>query len=354
MNKRTFSSVIRILLSVTLLVFLFSRVDNQHLLEHLTALNPMYFLLGLVCYFGYIALWAMRWHYIVRASGERISFRRVYTTTLIGNFFAMFLPEMVGSDLARMSEVSEERKTSTRIVSTVLLDRLIGLISLLLMAIVGLVLGFHHLAEEASTITLLIVGLFVAMGVGWLVFFNRGFMRRLNWLFRLPYMNRVEEPVRSLYNSLHYLQTQPRLLVGSLLLSFAAQIVEVVSVIFIAHAIAVYVPISYFFIFMPIIWVITMIPISIGGLGLREGAFAFFFSQVGMASENAIALSLLYYSYLVCSGMVGGLLFLRASVWDYVQKRWLARRAQSNAPTRRYSPTSRRVDVTSSPQQVDG
>jgi uncharacterized protein (TIRG00374 family) len=266
----------------------------------------------------------------------------------------MFLPEMVGSDLARMSEVSEERKTSTRIVSTVLLDRLIGLISLLLMAIIGLVLGFHHLAGEAPTITLLIVGLFIVMGIGWLVFFNRDLMRRLNWLFRLPHMNRVEEPVRSLYNSLHYLQTQPRLLAGSLLISFAAASAEVVSVIFIAHAIAVYVPLSYFFIFMPIIWVITTIPISISGLGLREGAFAFFFSQVGMASENAIALSLLYYSYLVCSGMVGGLLFLRASAWDYVQKRWLTRAVQNNAPALRYSATSRPVDMTSSSRQIDG
>jgi hypothetical protein len=297
-----------------MLAFLFSLVDRQHFMEHLLGIHLVSFAIGLGCYFGYIALWAVRWHYIIRGSGERIDYRRVFTTTLIGNFFAMFLPEMVGSDLARMSEVSEERRTSARIVSTVLLDRVIGLISLMMMAVIGLALGFQHLEQEAPTITLLIVGLFVAMWIGWLVFFNRSIMRRLNGLFSLPLINRVEAPIRSLYNSLHYLQTQPRLLVVSVAISFALQMAEVASVIFIARSLGIQVPVIYFFIFMPIIWVITMVPISISGLGVREGAFAFFFSQVGMPSENAIAVSLLYYFYKVISGIIGGLVIAHSSI----------------------------------------
>jgi uncharacterized protein (TIRG00374 family) len=315
-----------------MLVFLFSIVDRRHFVDQLMQVNVTLFAIGLACYFGYITLWAGRWHYIMRGSGEKISYRRVLTTTLIGNFFAMFLPEMVGNDLARMSEVSEERKTNARIVSTVLLDRVIGLISLVMMAMLGLLLGFHHLKDDAPAITLLVVGLFVGLGVGWLVFFNRSLMRRLNWVFRLPLADRFEAPVHSLYNALHDLQTQPRLLLVSVGMSFALQLVEIFSVIFIALSLGINVPLSYFFIFMPIIWVITMVPISISGLGVREGAFAFFFSQVGMASENAIALSLLYYSYLLCTGLVGGLLFVRASAGDYLRKRFGRRTTQDAAP----------------------
>jgi uncharacterized protein (TIRG00374 family) len=253
-----------------------------------------------------------------------------------------------------MSEVSDERKANTRIVSAVLLDRVIGLISLVLMAIIGLVFGFRHLAHEASTVTLVIVGLFIAMGIAWLIFFNRDLMRRLNWLFGLPYMNRIEAPVRALYNSLHYLQTQPRLLAGSLLISFALQILGVISVIFIAQALAIDVPVSYFFILMPIIWVISIIPISISGLGVREGAFAFFFSMVGMASENGIALSLLYYSYLVFTGLVGGLLFLHATAGDYFKKRWFVRGKQSSTPASTFTRFGTRpVEVVSGQGKAD-
>jgi uncharacterized protein (TIRG00374 family) len=180
------------------------------------------------------------------------------------------------------------------------------------------------------TVTLLIVGLFFALVAGWIVFFNRDLMRKQDWFFKLPFMNRVEEQIRSLYNCLHYLQTKPRLLVGSLVISFALQIIEVLSVICIAAALGMIsetVPLTYFFMFMPIIWVVTMIPISVGGLGVREGVFIFFFAQVGVPSDNAVALSLLYYSYLVFSGVVGGLLFLRASAGDVLRKRFRARRS---------------------------
>ena len=128
LNRTQLITVIRLILSIVMLGLLFSLVDRKHFVEHLLQINLAYFAIGLACYFGYVALWALRWYYIIRGSGERIEYRRVFSTTLIGNFFAMFLPEMVGSDLARMSEVSEERRASTRIVSTVLLDRVIGLI----------------------------------------------------------------------------------------------------------------------------------------------------------------------------------------------------------------------------------
>jgi glycosyltransferase 2 family protein len=318
-NRRTLSAILRFVLSIVLLALLFSQINFNDFIEHIRTMNASYYLIGLACYFGFIALWSVRWLFIIRAAGETAKFLRVFTTTLVGNFFAMFLPEAIGSDLARMYGLKDDVGTSANIVSTVLLDRVIGLISLVLMAMVALVIGSEFVSDQS--VVLLIVGLLVFFVVGWFLFFNRRFMEwNFRWLFRLPVVNRMEDSIRALYESLYSLNRQPRLLLLTLLMSLLVQGVEVISVIFIAQAIGVQTSLSYFFIFLPIVWLVTTIPISISGLGVREGAFAFFFSQVGVASSDAVAMSLLYYSFRVITGIFGGLIFLRSSVLDYRRK----------------------------------
>jgi uncharacterized membrane protein YbhN (UPF0104 family) len=88
----------------------------------------------------------------------------------------------------------------------------------------------------------------------------------------------------------------------------------IVATLLAARSIGVNIDAIYFFIFMPIIWIIITIPISLSGLGLREGAFVFFFSQVGVTPSDAVAISLLYYSYNVVIGVAGGLILLYSSL----------------------------------------
>lgn len=317
-SRSQIGTYVRLILSVVLLAALFSLIDLERFLAHLAQVDIALYLAGLAVYFLFIGLWSARWYYIIQAAGETFSFGRVFFTTLVGNFFAMFLPEVVGSDLARMVEVSEERKASASIVSTVLLDRVVGLVSLMLMALVAFFVGSQFLTD--SSVLLVTGGLLVGFVVGWVLFFNRRFME---WwfrrLFQLPLIGRFEGSVRSLYEALFYLHNQPRLLIFSLLLSLLVQSAEVVSIIFLAHALGVQVALSYFFLFLPMVWLLTTLPISIGGLGVREGAFAFFFAQVGVSSEEAVIISLLFYSFRVISGLVGGVVFLRTSTLGYLR-----------------------------------
>jgi uncharacterized protein (TIRG00374 family) len=268
---------------------------------------------------------------------------------MVGFFFAMFLPEAVGADLARMSEVTDERRPKANIVSTVLLDRVVGLVAIILMAFVALVFGSHFLDDQSIFFT--IGGLLVAFVTGWVLFFNQRFM---GWwfdrVFKLPLLGRLETSVRNLYEALYHLHNQPRLLIGSLLLALLMEVAQVLSVIFLAKASNIEVDPIYFFIFLPIIWLITTLPISISGLGVREGVFAFLFAQVGVLSSDAVALSLLYYSFRVVSGLVGGLLFLRTSVGNYLQKNARTRTAVAAAP---FGSVAAPVEGATNPQAID-
>lgn len=320
MKKQNLSVIVRLVLSVVLLLLLLTVIDRDALLKAIVSIDVSIYLAGLLAYFGAITFWAVRWNLFIRAASEPVNFGRAFATLLMGIFYSMFLPTIVGTDIGRMYELSREEETNNaKVVSTVLLDRLVGLITIAILGAVALVIGYSYTRGDSS-IVLFTTGVLVVLVVGWMLFFNRKFMQRLEMVFRLPVVNRLESSWRELYEALYHLHNQPRLLVSALAVSLLFEVVEVVSVIFAATALDIQVQPTYFFIFMPIIWLVTVLPISISGLGLREGAFAFFLTQVGVPASDAVVVSLIYYSYSVVVGVMGGFTLLRFAVADYLQR----------------------------------
>jgi hypothetical protein len=77
----------------------------------------------------------------------------------------------------------------------------------------------------------------------------------------------------------------------------------------IARALSIAVPFYLFSLFVPIIAIINVLPVSFNGLGMREGVYQFLFVPVGVSSANAIAMSLAFYFLRVAAGLIGGLLY---------------------------------------------
>ncbi len=312
MRKQQISMIARLGLSVLLLALLLTLIDRQALVEAFSNLQLAPYLVALALYVSSITLWAMRWRLLIIASEEQVSLWRVWITIMVGSFFSLFLPTIIGNDLARMYWLLPDGRPNSRIVSSVMVDRAIGLVSLMLMGLGAGLVGYQFIGS--NNILLLMVFVLVAFAVGWVLFFNRDLIRRFKWILRLPVIGRLESKLRTLYQALYHLFKRPALLMSTLGVSLLMQATEIVAVIFIAIALNITVEPAYFFIFMPIIWVITMIPVSASGLGLREGAFAFFFVQVGASASEAVALSLLYYVLRLITGGIGGVFFLKASL----------------------------------------
>lgn len=311
--------IVRLVLSIALLALLGTIIDFRDLLSHFVAINWSLYALGLVAFLAFVALWALRWHVIIQHTAETIRYFKALTTLLTGIFFSMFLPSIVGTDVGRVVELSRERHNQASAISSVLIDRVVGLLNLVLMALVALIVGGAQFVED-QMIVVVIVGTLVAMAVGWFLFFNRRFMRLFERLLNLPIINRFEASIRELYDALYALHNQPRLLISTVVISVIAFLCEIASVMLAAAALGIAIEPAFFFIFMPIIWVIITIPVTISGLGLREGVFVFFFGQIGVDPAHAVALSLVYYTFSVVTGVVGGLIFLRFSVTEFRAK----------------------------------
>ena len=96
----------------------------------------------------------------------------------------------------------------------------------------------------------------------------------------------------------------------SLFATIAFQSAGIFATYLLGVAIGSPISLSYYFILLPIVWLVAMIPISINGLGLREGAFVVLFVSIGMSKEAAIAISVLFLAQAMLQGLIGGVLFL--------------------------------------------
>jgi glycosyltransferase 2 family protein len=314
MKRQQLDLIVRLLTAIGLLTVLILIIDRDALVATFLSVDIPLYALGFVLFIGTILTWTLRWHLLMRAAGEVISYAKSLTTLTISMFFSMFLPTVVGTDLGRVYELGRDSSyRKSKLISSVLLDRLMGLMTISLMALIGLVVGSQFAGNQGVNLT--VIGTLVVLFGGWVLVFNKRAEKIIfGILDQLPLVKRFSPQLHKVYTVLDELYRQPRLLAQAGSVSIVNSLCTILATLLAARSIGVEISPLYFFIFMPIIWIIMTIPISVSGLGVREGAFIFFFSQVGVTNSDAIAISLLYYSYNVIVGIIGGLLLLYTSV----------------------------------------
>jgi len=314
MKRQQLGLILRLLTAIVLLTVLILIIDRDALIATFLSVDIPLYTLGFVLFVGTILTWTLRWHLLMRAAGEVISFGKSLVTLTISMFFSMFLPTVVGTDLGRVYELGRDSSyRKSKLISSVLLDRLMGLMTISLMALIGLVVGSQFAGNQGVNLT--VIGTLVVLFGGWVLVFNKRAEKIIfGILDQLPLVKRFSPQLHKVYTVLDELYRQPRLLARAGSVSIVNSLCTILATLLAARSIGVEISPLYFFIFMPIIWIIMTIPISVSGLGVREGAFIFFFSQVGVTNSDAIAISLLYYSYNVIVGIIGGLLLLYTSV----------------------------------------
>ncbi|MBI2900758.1 MAG: flippase-like domain-containing protein [Planctomycetes bacterium] len=253
------------------------------------------------------ALLALRWHILLRAHGFPVGFGSVFAVTYMGGFFNNFLPGSVGGDIARalIAARGEERKAA--LVGTILLDRIVGLAAMVLLAAVCVV---PFVRDPAMRRPVVLVGiLFVGMVGGYFAYFSRA-VRRLPFVNGLKGKGKVGEVLRDLDGTLHILKHRKGTVALCLLLSFLAQSVCILLIFGLALGLRISgVSLVQFFVFEPIIFIATAVPVSAGGWGVQEWTYVQLFGPAGVSRNAAVALSLLYKLTLVFVTVPGGILF---------------------------------------------
>ena len=133
--KRLLLQILKIAVSVSLLVFLLTRISPDKLLRVLEGIHWAYLLLAVAIFFSSALLGSFQWHLLLGAGGIGLTFGKTFRLYFVGLFFNNFLPANVGGDAVKIYDVSKIGNDPYQVFAITLLDRVIGITGLCLLAI---------------------------------------------------------------------------------------------------------------------------------------------------------------------------------------------------------------------------
>jgi len=239
-------------------------------------------------------------------AGRRPPIGTVMRIFFVSTFVGTFLPASVGGDAVRAYGLSKEGVQGVEAVASVLMDRLLGVISILIVAIAGAILARDLIDIRAlfPAFALLTVLCAVALTV---VFSPRAAIAVARLLTFLP---RGRNTGARLVTAIQRYATLHLPMANVLLCSIVVQVLRVLQTYCLGLALGLAVPLGVYFALVPIILLIVLMPITINGIGTAQAGFMWLFGRAGVASAPAFALSVLFLAIAVVGNLPGGLLYL--------------------------------------------
>jgi uncharacterized membrane protein YbhN (UPF0104 family) len=286
---------LKVVVSVALLSWLAWRTDWARLREAFAHMRFEYWLAAVGVYLAAQGISAWRWQLLARPLGFRESLPQFAAFYFIGMYFNLLLPTSVGGDVVRAWCLDGASGRRLAAFLSVLVDRLSGLLILLLVACGGVL-------ACPRAVPLWVAGCVWGLAAGAIV----GLLvlpLLTRWTARFERLRRFAEGTR------FYLRSR-RLLLGTAGLSLGVQLANVVLVWLIGQAISVRVPDAYFLVFVPLVTLLTLLPISLNGMGIREASTVLFLAPVGVGEGAALGLALLWFFALTAASLCGGIVYL--------------------------------------------
>ncbi|MQA31141.1 MAG: flippase-like domain-containing protein [Luteitalea sp.] len=303
------SKTIRIAVAVALTAVIVWRTDPSAVLAATSNARVSWLMAAVLLVLLDRSLMAYRWIVLVRVfeAADRVSLSALLRVFFVSTFVGTFLPTSVGADAVRAYGLARGHSTAARSVASVLMDRLLGVLSLLLVALVGLAFAGDLLHESAVLAGIALTAITCAAGAS-AIYSERvaAVAARLLGVIPLAAVRRVAvnltTAVRT-YAPRH--GTVAVVLAGSI----AVQMIRIVQAYTLGLALDLRLPFTTYVAFVPIVLLVMLLPITVFGLGTSQLAFAALFARAGVPAGPAVALSLLFVGLGVVGNLPGAFLY---------------------------------------------
>lgn len=295
------------IVTTVILAFLVLSLDLQKSWDLLRNVNllPVFIAVGLLAASHMIV--ALIWRRLLDEIGIEIRVERAVRLYFAGLFLNNFFLGSVGGDTYRVYGVYRGSGTGRVALAGTLLERLISVVALLLLGVIALLARFGELPVTFRWFLLL------ATGGGALAGLSIIFAPRLVKKISDPLIRRASQKLRDRTQGLLEAMDRggrPLLILPMLIVAFAAQAVRIWTHWWCAQALGLDVMAADLFIVIPLVAVAAGLPVSIGGLGIREGSGVLLLAPLGMAEPSIVAMEFLAYLVGVGTSLIGGLAFL--------------------------------------------
>jgi uncharacterized membrane protein YbhN (UPF0104 family) len=296
-------SAAKILISAALLYFSLRKVDLSELASRIDVASLGWIGLAIAVTFLQIFIGVLRWCEISEMCGAPLTTRQAMRYNVIGTFFNQTLPSSIGGDAMRLWLVARSGAGWRAATYSIFVDRAIGLIALAVIVVASLPWSYRLIGNADGRAALLFVDLAaLAGGAGFLV------LGRLNWpwLQRLWGMHHLHACAVIANRVLFSRARGPKIAVLSLLV----HVLAVVIAWCVVQSIAAPVGFGQIFQLIPPVMLITMLPISIAGWGVREATMGLAFGYAGLMTNEGVNVSLLFGAVSFIVGAFGGLVWI--------------------------------------------
>lgn len=295
---------LRVAITAALVAALASRLDLSAVLVRASTSRSSWVLGAFAVVFVAIAVSAVKWGVILKARSRALPFLRLLRHYLVGLFFNNVLPTTVGGDAVRAWEATRDTGEVPEAVASVVTERLVA----------GAALGFTALLGlpfvDAGPRLVLLVSAFLALDLLLVAIFLAPRVAEAVVTATLPRrLQTARASAGATVAAVRATLRSPRVLLRVFLLSVLFQVLVAAVNACLFRALGASVGLAGCLVYTPMIFTITMLPISLSGLGVREAAYGYFFGQAGVAQIDAVAVSLGFFIVVGVASLPGAPLF---------------------------------------------
>lgn len=294
-------ALVRLLVTAALFALIFRTLEVKELLSTYRDIVPRLLLLGIIFQLFSTTLASYRWYLVMQPLGYRQSFGFFLKSYFKGSFFNQGLPTSIGGDAVRVLDVARlgERKRNAFV--GVFIDRVLGLIGLL---VINLVVNLFN-PELLPRGLYLAINLLISLGLlGFVVLY---LLRRLR-LFRRWRLTRF---LLLISTQVSIVLSSPKQALVQLLLSVTVHFLSLLAIFLIGRSVELNFSLITYLVLVPPALLLTLIPLSLAGWGIREGALIGMFTLLGADKVTVLSMSILYGIVLIIASMPGLMVYIK-------------------------------------------
>ncbi len=309
--KKYLSLLARVVLTILLFAFLFKSLSWTSLFALLGKARRALILMGLIIGATGVVISSYQWRSLLQGESIRFDLADLIDLYLVGTAFSHFLPTGMGGDAVKAIYVGREAGNTEGSTSAVVMSRVTGFFGMLVIALAILIVWHARFAPELLlwfALLSVLVGSMIAGAILSVTLAPRLLRGRVRIGRFIPF--KVRSKVTGIGNALLASVLRPRSLTVATVFGVVFWITACLNYYSYSIAIGVNIPLYFYFVAIPFVSLVTFLPVSINGFGVRESAFIYVFSTMHVAAASSLFIVLLMDAQVIFFGVLGGCIYV--------------------------------------------
>jgi len=309
MLKKKVIFILKLVVSIGLILILISNVDTKNLLTNIRKVNIFLFGCALSLSTLTILIRSYKWKLLLQVQGASLSLNKIQAISYMSLFFNNFFLGTFGGDAFRIYKTMNYLNFKGSAIASVIMDRFTGVTSIFLVLFLSSI-GELYIEKtyfmQEQLYAIIIFSLIILIVIYAIFKFFIKFSTFTGFLKLSNFSNIID----SFIHSITIYQKHRKTVLMCLLLSTIFQIVKSIAMFFFALSANVNINFMHLIFIIPIVTLVLMIPISLNGIGLHEGAFFFYFEKIGIDSSSALLIAFLPRIAMFILSLIGALIYM--------------------------------------------